>query len=199
MIDFTYLLLSYLIGSIPFGLILSHIAGLGDIRKIGSGNIGATNVLRSGNKFIAFLTLILDGAKGAIMVLIGQKMLHLSSDIIYIAAALAVIGHIFPVFLKFKGGKGVATSIAVVIALTPFLGILICIIWLTIFSITKISSISSIIALMTLPIFSLFAYMDIKMTILYLFLLFIMLGKHYENIRRLINGEEKKINLNKGA
>src|ERR1700756_1004179 len=112
--------LGYLLGSIPFGLLLTRAAGLGDIRHVGSGNIGATNVLRTGRKGLAAATLLLDGAKGAIVVLIAQRF---SADAALAAAVGAVIGHVFPVWLKFKGGKGVATAIGVYLALSYLMGI----------------------------------------------------------------------------
>ena len=193
--EYLFLVLSYIIGSIPFGLLLTKAKGLEDIRNIGSGNIGATNVLRTGNKLLAFLTLLLDGLKGALVVIIGMKYLHHHKDFVFLGAALAVIGHMFPIWLKFKGGKGVATYIAIILTFDIRLGVLYCFMWLLVFSVSKISSLSSIIASISLPLFSLAVFVNWKLTLLYTLLSLMIISKHYENIIRLINREEKKLNI----
>jgi glycerol-3-phosphate acyltransferase PlsY len=139
----TALFLSYLLGSIPFGLLLTRAAGLGDIRAIGSGNIGATNVMRTGNKKLGIATLLLDALKGALPVIIARSY-GVESDMLYLVALAAVIGHVFPVWLKFKGGKGVATAFGVLFGLAPGIGIIAGLIWIIEFKITKFVSVSSI-------------------------------------------------------
>lgn len=184
----------YWFGSIPFGLVLCALAGYGDIRKIGSGNIGATNVLRTGNKPLAAATLILDSSKGAIAVLLA---LWLGDKHAMFGAALgAVIGHNFPVWLKFKGGKGVATTLGTFIALSWPVGLACCATWLVTALITRISSFSALIALALAPIF--------VVTIgepkqLHLIGVIALIGwiRHKDNITRLLNGTEPKIGKKK--
>lgn len=180
------LVLGYLIGSVPFGLILSKTFGLGDIRKIGSGNIGATNVLRTGNKKLAALTLILDAAKGAFAVFVGS----------YDGAIFAVIGHCYPVWLKFKGGKGVATALGVFLAATPFSGLAACAMWLAVAFTTKISSLAALIALLTAPIVTYFIY-GAEPAAIALLITALVWWRHRENIKRLLNGTEPKISFKK--
>lgn len=187
-------ILAYLLGSIPFGLLLTKYAGLGDVRKIGSGNIGATNVLRTGNKKIAAATLFLDIAKGAVAVLVAKY------TGIYIAMILAsvavVLGHIFPIWLEFKGGKGVATALAVYwFAYWP-LGLFASVCWLVMFYVGRISSLSSVAAMGLTPV--------IAMTFGggWMFLLSLVIGgvviyRHKENIMRLLRGEEKAFDKKK--
>ena len=139
----------YLLGSIPWGLVLTRMAGLGDIREIGSGNIGATNVLRTGNKFLAFLTLVLDASKGAVAALIFMQMGELAG---IVAAFAAVLGHNFPVWLKFKGGKGVATTLGALIAVSWPVGILTCCVWLLVAGAFKYSSLASILSILASPV-----------------------------------------------
>jgi acyl phosphate:glycerol-3-phosphate acyltransferase len=148
-----FLIGGYLVGSIPFGLILTRIAGLGDIRKIGSGNIGATNVLRTGNKGLAALTLLLDGLKGTAAVLIGN---HWGPDAAIIAGAGAFIGHLFPVWLKFKGGKGVATMLGIFFGLYWPLGLFAIAVWLIAAFAFRYSSLSALIAAAASPVFAWF-------------------------------------------
>ena len=197
MVDIVYallgLLIGYGLGSVPFGLVLTKLAGLGDIRSIGSGNIGATNVLRTGRKDLAFLTLICDSSKGAFAVFIMSFLYPFAA----IGAALgSVIGHLFPVWLKFKGGKGVATTLGVMLVLTPVAGILSCIIWLFIALTFRISSLSALIAIGLAPLWAGLFYGDIYgiVTIIIAALVFY---KHQDNIRRLMNGTEPKIGQNK--
>ena len=194
-------ILSYLIGSIPFGLILSKLSGYGDIRMIGSGNIGATNVLRTGNKLLALFVLLLDSIKGYIAV----KNLYLFSppemfDIIVSISALGVVlGHCFPIWLKFKGGKGVATAIGVIFALQPISGLTTVLLWIIVALIFKKSSLSSLASLMSASI-SILILSGSLQTLSMIIIIIISFYRHKENIYRLmVNKEPKifdKINLN---
>lgn len=179
----------YVLGSIPFGLILTRLAGIGDIRAIGSGNIGATNVLRTGNKFLALLTLLLDGGKGAAAVLIAQNY---GADVTVCAAAGAFFGHLFPVWLRFRGGKGVATFLGIALALNPLAGALICATWIAVAAILRISSVAALAAAALGPFYFWWFGQDQLMQLSLLLAVVIWL-KHYDNIRRLIAGEEPRI------
>ena len=184
-------LISYLFGSIPFGLILTKIFIGKDIRNIGSGNIGATNVLRSGNKFVGYLTLILDILKAVIPILF-IKFYY--SDQLYLASLSVFIGHVFPVWLKFRGGKGVATYVGILFCLNYFSGLVFCIIWLLIFFIFKYSSLSSMTSSFCIPIFQFFFISD--PLYYFYFIMFIMIFyTHRENIKRLINKKESKTKI----
>ena len=183
------LLGGYLLGSIPFGLILTRLAGMGDIRAIGSGNIGATNVLRTGNKMLALLTLLLDGGKGALAVLIAQIY---GADVTVCAAAGAFFGHLFPVWLRFKGGKGVATFLGIALALNPLAGMAICATWLAVAGVFRISSAAALAAAALGPLYFWGLGLDQLMQFSLLLAVVIWL-KHYDNIRRLIAGEEPRI------
>ncbi len=180
----------YLLGSIPFGLLLCFLCGLGDIRKIGSGNIGATNVLRTGNKLLALATLILDSGKGAIAVLLALYVFQ-----IFEAGAVAigaVLGHVFPVWLRFKGGKGVATTLGTLLALSPLVGVAVCLTWFVSALLFRISSLSALIALASAPLFSM--VLDESHYIFFIgFLALLVFVLHHENIRRILKGEESKI------
>ena len=179
----------YLLGSIPFGLILTRIAGLGDIRNIGSGNIGATNVLRTGNKPVALLTLLLDGGKGALAVVIAQRW---GADVTVVAAAGAILGHVFPVWLRFSGGKGLATFLGIALALYWPVGLLCCATWLAAVAITRISSVGALATTVAAPAF--FWFFDLyQLMQLSLFLGIIIWLKHHDNLRRLAVGEEPRI------
>ena len=185
------ILISYLFGSIPFGLILTKIFTGKDIRNIGSGNIGATNVLRSGNKFVGYLTLILDILKAVIPILF-IKFYY--SDQLYLASLSVFIGHVFPVWLKFKGGKGVATYVGILFCLNHLSGLVFCIIWLLIFFIFKYSSLSSMTSSFCIPIFQYFFISD--PFYYFYFIMFIMIFyTHKENIKRLINKTESKTKI----
>ena len=203
------ILFSYLSGSIPFGLILTKIFGDQDIRNIGSGNIGATNVLRTGNKFLAALTLVLDILKGYIPVIITQQYFP---GLIQLSCLLAFLGHVFPVWLKFKGGKGVATYLGILLALSIQLGLLFMFTWLTVSLIFKYSSVSSMFASLTVfviytmreiagPIFKrmsdqTFQTHEIASLSLLLFIFFILLVfTHRKNISNLKNKTEHKIKI----
>ncbi len=190
--DMSYILaiiLGYLLGSIPFGLLLTRYAGLGDIRQIGSGNIGATNVLRTGRKGLAALTLILDGVKGAVAVLICEKLFPGSGAL---AGLAALIGHLFPVWLKGKGGKGVATTVGVMITLSWPVGLTIIAIWLLTAFFFRYSSLAAIVAIGLLPIY---AVVFDRVDILWLTVVIVILvvAKHGDNIKRLLNKTETKI------
>lgn len=197
----------YVIGSIPFGLILAYIFGYGDIRKIGSGNIGATNVLRTGNKKLAALTLFLDAAKGGVPILIyfGGFVPHFSGDMFdpsfnYFYAMIfglgAVLGHCFPVWLKFKGGKGVATTLGIFLAVTPLAGIAACAIWLASAKITRISSLSALTALAVTP-FIIWPLYYWPAALVSCIISTIVFYRHKDNIKRLMNGTEPKIGQKK--
>lgn len=179
----------YITGSVPFGLVLAQIAGLGDIRKIGSGNIGATNVLRTGNKFLALITLLLDIGKGAAAVLIAE---YFYPDLGLFAGAGAFLGHIYSVFLKFTGGKGVATFLGILIALSPLTGLSCCIAWIISTFLFRISSLSAIIAALSSPLLG-YYFLDIKLSILASILCTLIIFKHKDNIKRLMTGAEPKI------
>ncbi len=179
----------YLLGSIPFGLLLTRMAGMGDIRAIGSGNIGATNVLRTGNKFLALLTLLLDGGKGAVAVLIAQNY---GADVTVCTAAGAFFGHLFPLWLRFKGGKGVATFLGIALALNPAVGALACASWIVVAAIFRFSSAAALVAVALSPLYFWWFGQD-QLVQLSLLLAVVIWLKHYDNIRRLLAGEEPRI------
>ena len=194
----------YLLGSIPFGVIATRLGGLGDIRKVGSGNIGATNVLRTGRKDLALITLIGDGGKGAVAVLIARLLLsNLGHDAAETGAALAggfaFLGHLFPVWLKFKGGKGVATFLGVLLAVAFPAGLLACATWLAMAWLARISSLSALTAAALSPLY-VFATDQEPIAKLYLAVAMAVLVfvRHAENIRRLLKGEEPRIGGGKG-
>ena len=182
---------SYLMGSIPFGLILTKIFLKKDIREIGSGNIGATNALRTGNKFIGYSTLILDIAK-AIIPVIYVKINY--SDLIYIASLCAFLGHVFPIWLKFKGGKGVATYVGILFSINIILGFVFLASWVFIFLLSKYSSLSSIIGSISIPIYILIAG-QINDAIFFAIMFILIFFTHRENIKRLKNKEESKTKI----
>ncbi len=184
----------YLSGSVPYGLILTKMAGLGDIRKVGSGNIGATNVLRAGGKKLAAITLLLDALKGLIPVLIA-KQFHM--DYAVLAALGAFLGHLFPVWLKFKGGKGVATSIGVMLALNWMVGLAIILIWLATAFATKYSSASALTAFALAPLIAAGVTHDLQMITVTLIISLIVWARHHENIRRLAKNQESKMSFGK--
>ncbi len=187
--------LGYALGSIPFGLLLTRFAGLGDIRSIGSGNIGATNVLRTGHKGLAALTLLLDALKGVVAVLAGSAVgarFGLAVDGGLIAGLAAFIGHIFPVWLGFKGGKGVATYIGVMGALAWPGAAIFCAVWIAAAVLTRYSSASALAASLVAPL-ALFVLGYVPEALLSLLMTVLLLWKHEANIRRLIRGEEPRI------
>jgi len=183
------IIFSYLLGSTPFGLIVAKAAGMGDIRKKGSGNIGATNVSRAGGKKLGLITLLLDGGKGAVAVLIAR---HLGDSAIEVIAALAaVMGHVFPVWLRFKGGKGVATTFAVYLALNPVVGAFSLSIWLAVFGFARISSVAALVSVIATPLFVWLVTGDMGIFYLSIFLAALIVIRHKSNIQRLLKGEEK--------
>jgi glycerol-3-phosphate acyltransferase PlsY len=186
---FVPFLLGYLLGSIPFGLLLTRAAGLGDIRNVGSGNIGATNVLRTGRKGLAAATLILDALKGAAAVLLAAELGHLPA---VAAAAGAVLGHMFPVWLSFKGGKGVATTLGVMWGLSWLVGAVACVAWLLVALLFRYSSLAALIAVAIAAIAAWFVT-DARSAILLTLLVPLVWARHHANIARLLNGTEPKI------
>ena len=191
----TAVVIGYLIGSVPFGLLLTRLAGLGDVRAIGSGSIGATNVLRTGSKFLAAATLLLDGGKGAAAALIAG--LNFGPDMAVTAAAGAVIGHIFPVWLKFRGGKGMATVIGVLLALAWPVGVAVCAVWLAVAALFRYSSLATMVAVAASP-FLAWSLATPQRAELAGFLALLVILRHHANIRRLLKGEEPKIDLGGG-
>jgi|TARA_B100001750_G_C15512934_1_gene604921 glycerol-3-phosphate acyltransferase PlsY len=188
------LLLGYFLGSFPSGLVFSKISGGNDIRKTGSGNIGATNVLRTGSKLLALLTLISDLGKGFLTIKIAN-LINPEIDIASIAALGCIMGHIFPIWTKFKGGKGVATAIGVLLALAWKVAIAIIIIWFFVAIITKYSSLAALITFTTLPFLA--AALETEFQPLALCIMVIIWITHKKNIQRLLKKEETKINLRK--
>ncbi len=183
-------LFGYVLGSIPFGLVITRLAGLGDLRKVGSGNIGTTNVLRTGRKDLAAATLLLDGGKGALAVLLAQTY---GPDAALMAALGAVLGHLFPVWLRFRGGKGVATTLAVLLALAWPMGVATCATWLFVTAIFRISSLSALIAVAAGPLFAWLLMEDLQLVELTAILATLVWIRHVGNIGRLLRGEEPKI------
>ncbi|WP_286830882.1 MULTISPECIES: glycerol-3-phosphate 1-O-acyltransferase PlsY [Kordiimonas] len=184
------LALSYLLGSVPFGLLFTKMAGLGDIRDVGSGNIGATNVLRTGRKDLALATLVMDAGKGAIAVLLTRYMVD--PALAPLAGAAAFIGHCFPIYLKFKGGKGVATFFGTVFAINPLLGLACGVTWLLAAAVFRFSSLSALIASLLAPAIS-YYIVGPDSWIFIAFMTLVIYIRHKENIARLMRGEEPKI------
>jgi glycerol-3-phosphate acyltransferase PlsY len=186
----------YLLGSIPFGYLLTKAAGLGDVRAIGSGNIGATNVLRTGHKGLAAATLLLDALKGTVAVVvarsIGGTYAGLATDAALLAGLGAFLGHVFPVWLNFRGGKGVATYIGILFGLNWIAGVAFCAVWLLVALLTRYSSLSALVAALVLPV-GLLSMGDTPAAVLCVLLTALLIYKHSANIRRLAAGEEPKI------
>ncbi|WP_216331233.1 glycerol-3-phosphate 1-O-acyltransferase PlsY [Rhizobium sp. X9] len=183
-------LIGYLFGSIPFGLLLTRMAGLGDVRKIGSGNIGATNVLRTGNKNLAAATLLLDALKGTAAVLVANALWGHEASLV--AGFFAFLGHLFPVWLGFKGGKGVAVYIGVLLGAAPLMMLAFALIWLATAFITRYSSLSALLAMLVIPV-ALWILGPEKTALLVTVLSAISWWKHRENISRLLAGTESRI------
>jgi glycerol-3-phosphate acyltransferase PlsY len=182
--------MAYLLGSVPFGLVIAQVMGLGNLRDIGSGNIGATNVLRTGNKLAAFLTLIFDAGKGAFAVLVANHFF--GGTAAQVAGVFAFLGHLYPIWLKFKGGKGVATFLGILLALSFFAGLATCLTWLASAIIGRISSASALVAAASSPIW--LYLMNKEAAVLMAIILAILIwAKHIENIKRIITGKEPKI------
>ena len=198
----------YFLGSIPFGLVITRLAGLGDIRKIGSGNIGATNVLRTGHWGLALLTVICDASKAGVAALIAAHCVS-GEDLFFcglltntsvlgglIAGTAAIIGHNFPVWLKFKGGKGVASAFGFFLATSPTVAGIALLTWLTVAFTTHYSSLSAITAAVVVPVFAFFLVSPVN-TLFYSLIALLVLFRHHGNIARLIKGEESKISFKK--
>lgn len=188
----------YLLGSIPFGVVLIRFAGLGDIRKIGSGNIGATNVLRTGRKGLAAATLLLDGAKGAVAVLFASIW---GADTALAAGFGALLGHLFPVWLNFRGGKGVATALGILLAIEWPVGIAACLTWLIVALMFRFSSLAALVAVAAAPIYAwlLTPESDLEVSVFAALVAVLVWAKHHANIRRLLRGEEPRIGANKAG
>jgi glycerol-3-phosphate acyltransferase PlsY len=192
--------LAYLLGSVPFGLVLTRLAGLGDIRRIGSGNIGATNVLRTGRKSLAAATLLLDGAKGAVAVLIAGRW---GPDMALMAGYGALLGHLFPVWLGFRGGKGVATTLGILLAIDFPVGLASCLTWLIVAAVTRYSSVASLLSIAAAPLYALYLPLlwakgavslgNTQVAVFAAILALLVWIKHHANIRRLLSGTETKI------
>ena len=189
----------YLLGSIPFGLIATRLGGAGDIRQIGSGNIGATNVLRSGRKDLAAITLIGDAGKGVVAVLLARWLTHDTAAIVALAGGAAFLGHLFPVWLKFKGGKGVATFYGVLLSAAWPVGVLAALTWLAMAALFRISSLAALVAAALAAPFALATDQPFPMLGLALFMAVLIFIRHRENIARLLKGEEPKIGKKKPA
>jgi glycerol-3-phosphate acyltransferase PlsY len=191
--DLLALIVGYLLGSIPFGLVLTKLAGHGDLRRIGSGNIGATNVLRTGAKKLAALTLVLDALKGTAAVLIGARF---GPDAAILGGLGAFLGHLFPVWLGFRGGKGVATYIGVLLGLSWPAGLVFCAIWLGVAVLSRYSSLAALVASAVTP--GLLAWSgEMRMAVLFLLFTLLLYWRHAENIGRLLRGEEGRIGAKK--
>ena len=190
MINFIFIILAYFIGSISFGILLSKVFKIQDPRSFGSKNPGATNVMRSGKKLVALLTLLGDMLKGTIVVLIAKLYLNLTYDQVLLVAAAVFLGHLFPVYHQFKGGKGVATALGVLLAIDIHIAILVLTIWLVIFLISRISSLSAITAAICLPLITFFMHVDQSFLLLCFFLSILLIYRHKENIKNLIGKKE---------
>ncbi len=189
-------IIGYLLGSIPFGLLLTHAAGMGDIRAIGSGNIGATNVLRTGRKSLAAATLLLDALKGAGAVLVAWELS--TRDFALLAGLSAVLGHLFPIWLRFHGGKGVATGLGVLIAASWPVGVAVCVAWLIVAKLGRRSSLAALSAFAAAPVLALIMrdFSVVKLAFTIAVLVFV---RHQANIRRLIAGTEPRFDQTKAG
>jgi glycerol-3-phosphate acyltransferase PlsY len=192
------ILAAYLLGSVPFAMISSKLFGLADPRSYGSGNPGATNVLRSGNKKAALLTLIGDALKGWVAVFVAQRM-GLSDNVIGLVALAVFLGHLYPIFLKFKGGKGVATAAGVMFALDPVLALAVLGTWLAVAYISRYSSLAAVLAAAVAPLFAALMHGASNLVIVIGVISMALIGKHWQNIQRLLAGQESKIGGKKKA
>ncbi len=186
--------LGYLLGSVPFGLILTRAAGLGDIRKIGSGNIGATNVLRTGNKTLAAGTLLLDGSKGVVTVLLADGLA--GQALAMLAGFACVLGHLFPVWVAFRGGKGVATGIGVILGVSWPVGLGVCMIWLAMAGLFRRSSLAALAGFAVAPLLAL-VFAGGWTALFTLVLAILVMTRHYDNITRLLAGTEPRMGAGK--
>lgn len=186
-------ILGYLLGSIPFGIVITRALGLGDLRQIGSGNIGATNVLRTGHKGAALATLLLDSGKGAIAVLLARYFGDPQPDAALIAGGMAFLGHLFPVWLGFKGGKGVATFLGTLLALDYRIGLAACAIWLLTALVSRISSLSALVAAVLAPIVASLLHDGRNYAVTIAFMSILIIIRHRANIQRIMKGAEPKI------
>ena len=194
--QFLFLVLTYFIAAIPFGLVIAKVFAKTDIRQLGSKNIGATNVARVVGKKLGFITLILDGMKGAVMVIVARFNFSELSNLhlfLVLVAATAVLAHVYPIYLRFKGGKGVATAIAVLFALDFSVGFLVLCFWIMSFCLFRISAVSSLISIFFSIIFSMIFDAPLVQICFCWFLFILILIRHKENIIRLLAGEEKKL------
>lgn len=189
----TAFVLGYILGSFPFGLVFSRIFGFGDIRKIGSGNIGTTNVLRTGNKALALATLACDTGKGALAVALASS---LDPDLAVFAAFSAVLGHLFPIWLGFRGGKGVATALGVLLSLSPYTGLSAIAVWGLVAILFRISSLSAIVAAASAPVFA-WHLGDREVVHAVVVLASLVIYRHRQNIKRLLSGQEPRIGQKK--
>ena len=190
------LIAAYLLGSVPFAMISSKVFGLADPRSYGSGNPGATNVLRSGNKKAALMTLIGDALKGTLAVVIAQQA-GLSETVVALVALAVFLGHLYPIFLKFKGGKGVATAAGVLLALDPVLGLATLGVWVLVAYVSRYSSLAALCAAAAAPIVSAMMHGATHQTIVVGLLGMALIGKHWQNIQRLLAGQESRIGSKK--
>lgn len=192
-------LFGYLVGSIPFGLILTKMAGYGDIRKIGSGNIGATNVLRTGNKKLALLTVLLDASKAGVAALVAKAVVGDAYAVTasLTAGAFGVLGHNFPVWLRFKGGKGVASTFGFILATCWPVALMALAVWLIMAFAFKYSSLSALTAAAMVPVFAFFFAPSLEYGATYTVIALLVIARHHANIKRLLKGEESKIKLKK--
>ena len=190
------LVAAYLLGSVPFAMLSSKLFGLADPRSYGSGNPGATNVLRSGNKKAALLTLIGDALKGTVAVVVAQQA-GLSDNQIALVALAVFLGHLYPIFLKFKGGKGVATAAGVLLALDPLLGLATVGTWLLVAYVSRYSSLAALCAAAAAPLYSALLHGASTQTVIVGILGMALIGKHWQNIQRLLAGQETKIGSKK--
>jgi len=190
MVNTIYIILAYFIGSISFGILLSKIFKIQDPRSFGSKNPGATNVMRSGKKFVALLTLLGDMLKGTLVVLIAKYYLNFNDDQVLLIAAVVFIGHLFPVYYQFKGGKGVATALGVLLAIDSSIAIVVLLIWLIVFLVSRISSLSAITAALCLPLITFFMHIDQNFLWLSLFLSMFLIYRPKENIKNLLEKKE---------
>lgn len=188
------LLISYLLGSVPFGLVLTRLMRLGDLRDIGSGNIGATNVMRTGNKLAGLLTLLLDGGKGAFAALLASVLLDSTTG--QMAAMAAFLGHLYPIWLRFRGGKGVATYLGILIAFSIPAGLLACLTWLITFVALRISSLASMATVLTAPLYLILLSHSDAMIVTIIMSLWV-LAAHHQNILRLLKGTEPRMDFSK--